>query len=160
MGYLVDGNNVLGHLFPDEPRDRRSRYLLVSRLMVFQKVKKQRLELVFDGPPDQDLAGIHSRQKKFFVRFPATGQKADDVIKDVIGRQKDFRHFFLVTSDRELRDFARARGAKTLSVREFRVLVNKILRERRPAAELEKKATTLTPFEINLWLDTFGRKNG
>jgi len=160
MGYLVDGNNVLGHLFPDEPRDRRSRYLLVSRLLAFQKVKNQRLELVFDGPPDQDLADIHSRQKKFFVRFPATGQKADDIIKQVIARQKDFRHFFVVTSDRELRDFAKAKGAKALSVKEFASLVKKILREHRPAAELEKKAITLTPFEIKLWLDTFGRKNG
>jgi predicted RNA-binding protein with PIN domain len=160
MGYLIDGNNVLGHLFPDEPRDRGSRYLLVSKLLAFQKAKNQRLELVFDGPPDQDLAEIHSRKKKFFVRFPSTGQKADDVIKEVISRQKDFRHFFVVTSDRELRDFARAKGAKTLSVKEFASLVKKILRERRPASELEKKATTLTPFEIKLWLDTFGRKNG
>ncbi len=160
MGYLVDGNNVLGHLFPGEPRDRRSRYLLVSRLLAFQKVKNQRLELVFDGPPDQDLADIHLRQKKFFVRFPAAGQKADDIIKEVIARQKDFRHFFVVTSDRELRDFARAKGAKALSVKEFASLVKKILREHRAAAELEKKTTTLTPFEIKLWLDTFGRKNG
>lgn len=159
MGYLIDGNNFLGHIFPNELRDRRSRYMLVSRLLVFQKVKRSRIELVFDGPPDQDLAEIHSRKKKFFVHFPSPGQKADDIIKELIARQTDFRQFFVVTSDRELRDFAQAKGAKTLSVKEFAFQLKKVLRERRAAAELEKKATTLSSFEIGLWLDKFGSKN-
>jgi predicted RNA-binding protein with PIN domain len=160
MGYLIDGNNLLGHIFPHELRDRRSRYILVSRLLAFQKVKKSRIELVFDGPPDQDLADIHSQKKKFFVHFAWPGQKADDIIKEVIARQKDFRQFFVVTSDRELKDFAKAKGAKTLTAKEFASLLKKVRREHRAAAELEKKTTTLSPFEIRLWLDTFAKKNG
>lgn len=160
MGYLIDGNNFLGHVFPHELRDRRSRYVLVYRLLSFQKVKRSRIKLVFDGPPDQVLAEIHTREKKFSVHFPAPGQKADDVIEELISRQTDFRQFFVVTSDRELRDFAQTKGAKTLSVKEFASQLKKALRERRAAAELEKKAAKLSPFEIGLWLDTFGSKNG
>jgi len=160
MGYLIDGNNFLGHIFPDELRGRRSRYVLVSRLLTFQKVKRSRIELVFDGPPDQDLIEIQTRKKKFFVHFPSPGQKADDIIKELIVRQTDFRQFFVVTSDRELKDFAQDKGAKTLSVKEFAAELKKALREHRAAVELEKKVATLSPFEIGLWLDTFGKKNG
>jgi predicted RNA-binding protein with PIN domain len=160
MGYLIDGNNFLGHIFPGEIRNPRSRTLLISRLLAFQKVKKSRIELVFDGPPDLDLAEKHFPQKKFFVHFPSPGQKADDIIKELISRPKDSRQFFVVTSDRELKDFAKANGAKTLSVKEFASRLKKVLRERRAAAELEKKATSLSPFEVRLWLDTFGKKNG
>jgi predicted RNA-binding protein with PIN domain len=160
MGYLIDGNNVLGHIFPGEIRNPRSRYILVSRLLAFQKAKGSRIELVFDGPPDQNLIELHSRRKKFFVHFPRPGQKADDIIKQLVARQTDFRQFFVVTSDRELKDFARAKGAKTLSVKEFASQLKKVLRESRAAAELEKETTTLSPFEIGLWLDTFSKKNG
>jgi len=159
MGYVIDGNNVLGHIFPHELRDRRSRYLLVSRLLTFQKVKRSRIDLAFDGPPDQDLIELHSRRKKFFVHFPSPGQEADDIIKELISRQTDFRQFFVVTSDRELKDFAQDKGAKTLSVKAFASQLKKVLREHRAAAELEKKVTKLSPFEIGLWLDAFGKKN-
>jgi predicted RNA-binding protein with PIN domain len=134
MGYLIDGNNVLGHLFPGEIRDPRSRYALVFRLLAFQKVRRARLDLVFDGPADGDLARVHSQGKKFFVHFAAPGQSADDVIKELIVRQTDLRRFF--------------------------VELKRALRERRAAAEMEKKTTTLSPFEIGLWLDTFRKKNG
>ncbi len=160
MGYLIDGNNVLGYLFPGEIRDPRSRYALVFRLLAFQKVRRARLDLVFDGPADGDLARVHSQGKKFFVHFAAPGQSADDVIKRLIVRQSDLRRFFVVTSDRELRDFARDRGAKTLSVRAFAAELKRALRERRAAAEMEKKTTSLSPFEIGLWLETFRKKNG
>jgi predicted RNA-binding protein with PIN domain len=159
MAYLIDGNNFLGYLFPQEIRSPAGRAALVSRLLAFQKVKKSRIYLVFDGPPDDRLTEIGQHRPKFSVLFPPPGQKADDLIQEMIDRQTDFRQFFLITSDRELRTFAKARGAKTLSVKEFAVLLKKILREHRAAAELERKpgSSKPTPFELQLWLDAFGK---
>lgn len=161
MAYLIDGNNLLGHLFSHAMRDRQSRRVLVSKLLAFQRAKKSRLLLVFDGPPDEDLEDIQQRRKKFFVLFPRPGQKADDIIKEVIERQTDFRQFFLVSSDRDLRAYARAQGAKTLTAKEFTSLLKRVLRESRAEAELRKKPQPkMSSLEIGLWLDAFGSKNG
>lgn len=161
MAFLIDGNNLAGQLFPHELRGRGSRHRLVSKLLAFQKTKKSRVYLVFDGPPDSELAEISRWRKKFFVLFPDPGKRADDVIKDVISRQTDYRQFFLVSSDRELRSFARAKGAKILTAKEFSSLLKKILHEHRAAAELEKKPRpNLSRFEVGLWLEAFERKHG
>lgn len=160
MAYLIDGNNFLGRTAPSGLRDDRRRYELVFKLLAFQKAKRIRILLVFDGAPDDFLCGLQSRAKKFSIHFAAPGMKGDDVVKELILRQKEMRRFTVVTSDRELRDFARARGAKTLSSKEFASELRKALRERKIAQELEKKPQTLSPFELKLWLDTFGSQNG
>ena len=39
MPYLIDGNNLIGHLPFLEIKTRESRFELIGRLLVFQKIK-------------------------------------------------------------------------------------------------------------------------
>ncbi|HUU38742.1 MAG TPA: NYN domain-containing protein [Candidatus Desulfaltia sp.] len=161
MAYLIDGNNLLGHLFPGEIRNPGSRYALVSKLLAFQRWKRSRIHLVFDGPADDRLLEISRRRQKLLILFPPPGQRADEIIKDRIAGQTDIRHFFVVTSDRELAAVAKASGIKTLRVQEFAAHLKKVLREHRAEAELQRKppAHPLSALELGLWLDAFGEKN-
>ena len=156
MAYLVDGNNLLGHLFPGGHRDPALRVLLIRRLQTFQRQTRTRVILVFDGPPPDDTP--LPRGDKFTVVFPPEGESADAVIQDYIDRPRDRRHLVVVSSDRALRTFARAAGAVSLPCDAFERELKKALRARREARELEKDDDPATKLEVELWAEAFARK--
>jgi predicted RNA-binding protein with PIN domain len=157
MAYLIDGNNLLGRISPEELKDPRGRDGLVVRLLAFQKVVRRRIDLVFDGRPEGEPSEVRVNDK-FSIHFPAEGSSADDVIKEALGRQKDKRNFFVVSSDRDIRDFARARGLESIGSDEFFSELKKALRERKAQREMEKRVSEPTSLEIRLWDEVFKRK--
>jgi len=157
MAYLIDGNNLLGRLAAHELRDRAGRDGLVVRLLAFQRVTRTRIQLVFDGRPadEQILVLVNA---KFTIRYPDQGQSADDVIKDIIERQTDKRRFFVVSSDRDIRDFARKHGVLSITSDDFAGQLKAALKERKKQRELEKRPETPTRLEIDLWDEVFKAK--
>lgn len=132
--------------------------MLVSKLQRFQHQKKTRVLVVFDGAPDLNLIGENYQRKNFSVLFPSFDQNADDAIKEIISKQTDLRRFFVVSSDREIKDFAKTKGAKSLSCEEFERELKSVLREHRKSLEEEKNVTPPSSFEINQWLKIFKDK--
>lgn len=159
MAYLIDGNNLIGHTPSLNLRDPISKHRLVSKLRIFQKVKMTKVTLVFDGPPEPNLLDKKFQTKRFSIVYPSEDENADDVIKKIILKQSDRRRFFVVSSDREIKSFAKARGAKALSSKEFNKELVKVLKEYKKSLETTKKDTPLTALEINHWLEIFGTKN-
>ncbi len=53
------------------------------------------------------------------VRFTAEGVSADDVVTELVDRFPAQRPVVVVSSDREVADGARVRGANTVSSRQF-----------------------------------------
>ena len=154
MAYLIDGNNLLGRLAAHELRDWAGRDGLVVRLLAFQRVTHTRIPLVFDGrPPDEQIVVLVNA--KFTIRYPEEGRSADDVIKDLIERQTDKRRFFVVSSDRDIRDFAKKYGVQTVTSDDFARGLKSALKERKKQRELEKRPETPTPLEIDLWDEVF-----
>ncbi len=158
MAYLIDGSNFLGYESAQNIRDPQSKYRLVARLSRFQRQKKTRILIVFDGTADPILVGEDFRRKSFSVIFPSWGENADDIIKDIISKQTDLRRFFVVSSDREIRSFARRKGAKLLNCKEFDRELKVTLKKYRKYKEMMKKEPSLSPLEINQWLKTFKDK--
>lgn len=158
MAYLIDGNNFIGHTSPHNLRDPQSKYDLVSKLQIFHHIKKTKVILVFDGNPDPNLTGEKFRDKTLSVIFPPGGQNADGVIKEIILKQSDLRRFFVVSSDREIKSFARSKGANPLSCKEFNRELKTIMKEHRKSLEKEKNVTLPSPLEINQWLNIFKNK--
>ena len=157
MAYLINGNNLLGRLAAHELRDRAGRDGLVVRLLAFQRVTHTRIHLVFDGrPPDEQIVVLVNA--KFTIRYPEEGRSADDVIKDLIERQTDKRRFFVVSSDRDIRDFAKKHGVLTITSDDFAIRLKSALKERKKQRELEKRPETPTPLEIDLWDEVFKGK--
>ncbi len=157
MAYLIDGNNLLGRVAAHELRERTGRDGLVVRLLAFQRVTRSRILLVFDGrPPGEDaLVAVNA---KFTIHYPEPGESADDVIKDIIDRQTDKRRFFVVSSDREIRDFSRKAGVKPVTSEEFARELKAGLKERRKQRELEKHDQAPTDLEVDLWKEVFKSK--
>jgi predicted RNA-binding protein with PIN domain len=158
MAYLIDGNNLLGHLFPGGMRDPENRLALVRKLKAFQRFTRTRVTIVFDGRPSREVEALSDGGDRFAVRFPAEGENADGAIMDLIDRRRDRRRLFVVSSDRELRAYAREAGAHPLPCREFETGLKRVLRERRAAREMDKPDPRSTPLELNLWLNVFGER--
>ncbi len=158
MAYLIDGSNFIGYLSPSHLKDPKTKYNLVSRLFVFQRTKKTRVLLVFDGTADLNLIGKKFQKKSFSVIFPPPDQNADGVIKEIILKQTDVRRFFVVSSDREIQNFARSKGAKFMNCKEFNKELKTALKEHKKSQELEKAVTPPSPLEINQWLNIFKTK--
>ncbi len=158
MPYLIDGNNLLGHMPDLSLKNRVDRYRLLSRLLSFQQVKNTRVILVFDGPPDDNFAPEKFQGIPFSVRSPAAEENADMVIQDIISQETDLRQFFVVSSDREIRRYAHAKGAKSIKCEEFLRELKAARREHRESAEMEKQEEFPSPLEIKHWAEIF-RKN-
>ena len=114
--------------------------------------------MVFDGNPDPDFIDERFRKKYFSVIFPSFDQNADEVIKKIISKQTDLRRFFVVSSDREIKNFAKAKGARSLSCEEFERELKSALKEYRESQAEEKKVAPPSSFEINQWLKIFKDK--
>jgi predicted RNA-binding protein with PIN domain len=157
MAYLIDGNNLLGRIAPHELRERAGREGLVGRLLAFQKVTHSRIHLVFDGNPERERTEV-AVNPKFTIHYPGEGQSADDVIEDVILRLTDRRRFFVISSDRAIREFAKASGVTAVTSEVFARELKTALKERKKQKEMEKRVEAPSPLEVNLWDEVFKSK--
>ncbi len=157
MAYLIDGNNLMGQADPYYKFDPASRNRLVARLLLFQKITRSRVFLVFDGSPPLDEREIKFNPK-FTVLFPEPGQPADGLIEEILSRKNDRRYFLVVSSDRRLREIARTHGARSMSTIDFLKQLKQTLKDHRQERELQKQTDDSTPLEISLWNELFKRK--
>ncbi|MFC2158608.1 NYN domain-containing protein [Acidobacteriota bacterium] len=155
MAYLIDGNNLLGFLFPQNIRNPENRSDLIGQLLKFQVVKRTRVHLVFDGPPDPNLEEFVKTMDHFHVYFPDFGQQADHVIKKIILKVTDRRRYYVISSDREIRDFARTEGLQVLTCPEFSRELKKAKRDYTKIREEGKEDITLSRLEVDQWHDLF-----
>jgi len=159
VAYLIDGNNFIGHTSPYEIKNIRSKYELVYRLLIFQLIKKTKIFLVFDGPPDSLLSTKEFKEKPFQIIFPPIEKNADMIIKDIILKQKDLKKFLVVSMDREIKNFARSKGAKVLSCEDFNTQLKETMKKHKKFLEKQKNVTTSSPLEVKHWIEIFKAKN-
>jgi len=157
MAYLIDGNNLLGRIAPHELREPAGRDGLVVRLLAFQRVTRARIHLVFDGNPDERPTDI-AVNPKFTIHYPGEGQSADDIIREMILRQTDRRRFFVVSSDRAIRDLAKKKGIEAVTSDAFARELKTAIKEGKKRRELEKRTEAPTGLEIDLWDEVFRSK--
>lgn len=156
MPYLIDGSNLIGHIPTLELSDPDSKSRLVEQLSIFLKRKKTKIILVFDGPPDIDLLSENNQSDKLLIIWPDWGESADIIIKQWTKKQTDLRHFYVVSSDREIKAFAKANRAKTLDCKEFHSLLKKALKDDKESKAMNKKDKPLSPLEVDHWREIFG----
>lgn len=155
MAYLVDGNNFIGHISPYELRNPQSKYSLISKLWIFHKINRTKIFVVFDGPPDPALSGKNFPDKSLTVIYPERGENADSAIKDLIAKHARTRRFFVVSSDREIKNYAQKNGVKPLSCEKFNKELKGVLKKNKALKEMEKQTDLPSPLEINHWADIF-----
>jgi predicted RNA-binding protein with PIN domain len=118
---IIDGYNLirqsasLGRL--DEQDILLGREALVDRLAAYRKIKHHPVTVVFDGQNSPAFSKQRYRQKGISIRFSPKGKSADEVIKHMASHERE--KALVVSSDREVSEFAAACGAATISARQF-----------------------------------------
>ena len=151
MGYLVDGNNVMGQRVGwhrDKPGARRR---LLADLSRFARSAGVTLEVVFDGAPDEafpdgsDFTGVR-------VFYAARGSDADSRIKQMVEDSRERRTLKVVTSDRALAAYVRRCGASVIPSGEFRRRLDDTADGREP----EREPDAVLPTDLGEWMYYFG----
>lgn len=93
------------------------REALVEGLAHYRKVKPCPITVVFDAADAHNLGEVRSRQKGINIVFSRPGESADRVIKRLVTQEGE--RAVVVTSDREVADFASEYGAATIGSLEF-----------------------------------------
>ncbi|MGD2089434.1 MAG: NYN domain-containing protein [Candidatus Aminicenantes bacterium] len=157
MPYIIDGDNVIGSSPDISLEDPKARPKLIYIIRKFQENKKNNVTIVFDGMPEN---GVHREEigEKFCVRYPPPGSSADDEIKCILNTFNHFKDVILVTSDRELRSFAKKKGAKIINSIEFYFQLKRISRIHGKKEETKKRIDTqLSDTEVEQWMKIFER---
>ena len=155
MPVIIDGHNLLRAIQKvDEDSESISDVQLCYTVGRFLKLTGEKGEIVFDGtgPPDKSRFDNISNLEVFFAGLATD---ADTVIEDKIRASTAPKRLTVVSSDRRLRDAARARKAASVKSQVFWDNVQKQLRRKRTIKEPEAKRRGLTESETRQWLKFF-----
>lgn len=118
---IVDGYNVIRQSKEMSRLDRQDlaagRQALIDMLAAYKRLKGHSITIVFDGSGEFSLFDSRDREKGIQIRFSRQGESADAVIKRMAAHEK--QKALVVTSDREVSDYAASQGAATISAVEF-----------------------------------------
>ena len=153
MPYLIDGHNLIPKvgLHLNSPDDEME---LVAILKEFARLKRQQVEVYFDGAP----IGQAGTRKLGTVRahFVPLGQTADSAIRSRLKKmEKDAKNWIIVSSDHEVQNAARVVRAQVVTSEEF-VKMLRAATNSAPKANTENKK--LSAQEVDEWLKLFREK--
>jgi predicted RNA-binding protein with PIN domain len=153
MPYLVDGHNLIPKvgLRLDSPDDEME---LVAILREFARLKRQQVEVYFDGAP----IGQAGTRKLGTVRahFVRLGQTADSAIRARLNKMaKDAKNWVIVSSDHEVQNAARVVRAQVVTSEEF---VKMLRAATTSAPKVNTDNKKLSAQEVDEWLKLFREK--
>lgn len=155
MPYIIDGDNVIGSSPDISLEDPKARPKLIHIIKKFQENKKNNVIIVFDGEPEN---GVQREDicEKFCVRYSLAGHSADDEIKRVLDGFNYFKDVIVVTSDRELKTFAKKKGAKVINSIEFFFELKRVSHIHGKKEESKKRIDAeLSDSEVEQWMKIF-----
>jgi predicted RNA-binding protein with PIN domain len=160
MPVLIDGNNLLHAAGATDLEIRSSRVGLCHALGEWAKKQKERVRIVFDGPPPRDAVLTQMAHCGVDVSFSGAGVSADAVLVELIRTDTAPRRLTVVSSDHEVQRPARRRRCRVEESDAFARSVAIELRRPAPAAsESGEKPAGLTADELKLWLEAFAVDN-
>ncbi|NOH01659.1 MAG: hypothetical protein HND47_06700 [Chloroflexi bacterium] len=153
MPYLIDGHNLIPKLGLrlDNPDDEME---LVRFLQDFVRIKRQPVEVYFDGAP-AGAAGTRKlgTVKAHFIPLTRTADSAIRARLESMG--KAAKNWTVVSSDREVQGAAKVNGAAALSAEGFVKLLRAALAS---GSKTEAEEKQVSPKEVDEWLKIFGGK--
>lgn len=111
---LIDGYNLIGIAHNDLEKARKD---IIQKLCEYAKTKGHTITLVFDGWKNGQLKETVSKLGELTVVYSKLGEKADSVIKRMLSSST--KPLIVVSSDREISDFAGRKGFAAVTADEF-----------------------------------------
>lgn len=156
MPIIIDGYNLLWSIQESgEEFESISDVQLCWVIGRYLKAIGENGEIVFDGtgPPDKSRFDNISNLEVFFAGLATD---ADTVIEDKIGANTAPKRLTIVSSDRRLKDAARARKAAVIKSELFWGNVQKQLSRKNTSKEPAAKRRGISESETEQWLKFFG----
>lgn len=156
MPLLIDGNNLIGTIPFLSLTDTEVRDKLISIIKSYQVKRKNNIILFFDGKP-QNSSHIEKINRKFTVVYPKFEDlNADLEIKKQLDLYNDYRNVTLVTSDKDLKKYAKQKKAKIVNSIEFYHTIKHYHRIQGKHIETNHRINReLTDSEIDQWMRVF-----
>ncbi|HUU06618.1 MAG TPA: NYN domain-containing protein [Patescibacteria group bacterium] len=155
MPYIIDGNNLIGCAPDFSLSDPEARGKMIAIIKKFQESKNTKITVVFDGEP-QGSELRNPINSKLTVVYPRYGLSADDEIKKILENYQHLKETVLVTTDRELKSFAKEKGAKTINSIEFYFTLKKTFVSQGKKEETLKRVNArVSQNEVEQWLKIF-----
>lgn len=118
---VIDGYNLIRQSLTFSVIERRSleegRDALLECIASYKRFKHHPITVVFDGADADTHMERRTRRRGIHILFSRPGESADSVIKRIVIRERE--RSVVVTSDREIADFAAKHGAATIESIEF-----------------------------------------
>jgi len=115
-GYnLIRQSNTLSRF--DKIDLQMGREALIDSLASYKRLKGHRITVVFDGTDAEAFSQTNDQVRGVNILYSRTGEQADAVIKQLAMRFRE--KALVVTSDRDVADFAALKGATPISSPEF-----------------------------------------
>jgi hypothetical protein len=111
---LIDGYNLIGIAHRDFEKARQDIILQLDR---YAGLKRHSITVIFDGWKNGQAAEIIMRRGDVTVIYSSLGEKADSVIKNMLSSAT--KPWIVVSSDREIYEFARKKYFVALKADEF-----------------------------------------
>lgn len=158
MPYIIDGNNLIGCAPDFSLTDPEARGKMVAIIRKFQESKNTKVTVLFDGEP-QGSERRNPINSKLTVIYPRYGLSADDEIKDILENGQHAKETVLVTTDRELKTFAKEKGVRTINSIEFYFTLKKVFASQgRKEETLKRVNNRVSKNEVEQWLKIFNSK--
>lgn len=155
MPLLIDGHNLIGQSRDLKLSDPNDEAKLIQRLQRYAAKADKKILVIFDPNPHDDSPQLWADTQshgRITARWAARGQSADNVIRSLVGEEKDRRGLLVITSDGAVASFVRACGVRVQSSSEFYKEMQNALGEKYdPDAKPQKSSAS----DIDEWLQVF-----
>ena len=118
---IIDGYNLIrqSNSFSDLDRHdiQLGREALLDTLAAYQRIKRHKITVVFDGTKAPYFSLHENRVKGIRVKFSRKGESADSLIKRMVDRERE--KALVVSSDLDVVNFAAIKRAATIRSSDF-----------------------------------------
>jgi len=157
MKYIIDGYNMIRKINSLRAHDAQSlekgRQALIMKLSGFRLQNNADITIVFDG--QKTSFGSQSGITVYFSNLP---NKADEMIKKLVDKNKKTNETTVVSSDNEVMWYAKGCGCKVERSEEFFKKISES-KQSETVKELEEKDNPqLSSKEIKEWMTLFNSK--
>jgi predicted RNA-binding protein with PIN domain len=129
MLILIDGYNLIRQSDILRRYEQQSleagRRALITKLIEYEKRRKHKIMVVFDGWKSGSADEGRDREGKINIIYSRYGEKADNVIKRIAAHTME--DTIVVSSDREIVSFVTRCGRTALTSVEFEAIMNKVI---------------------------------
>lgn len=147
---IIDGHNLIGASKDIELSDPEAKSKLIDKLFRFREILNVNVTVVFDGKDDADIGRLMKNNIEIF--FPNASETADEVICKLCSKYSHAKDTVIVSSDREIVNYARKNHLISKTSKDFVCEVDDIVFRGQDNNEY------LSPVDLEDWLKYFNRK--